>query len=168
MWHLINHTPKGLRQRNDKTIKIAFDHANCIALSPDCSHVAATLDSARSLSIICCATDAVAAAVPHQHPVGSSIVAMKWSANAAAIVTCGDTFFNVFAVAPSPSFHLSLLKKVPIQQMGNFSLAISPDSRFVSVGTGVSMGLSVFEMQYRQAGGGLLLLLMLLLPVCAI
>ena len=171
LWQLINHTPKGLRQRNDKTIKIAFDHANCIALSPDCAHVAATLDSARTLSIICCATDAVVAATPHQHAVGTSIVAMQWSANGAAIVTCGDTFFNVFAVAPPPSFQLSLLKKVPIQQMGNFSLSISPDSRFVTVGTGVSMGLSVFELQYRQARGGgtgaqLLLLLLLLLCAC--
>ena len=76
---------------------------------------------------------------------------MRWTNNAAAIVTCGDTFFNVFSVSPAPSFQLSMLKKVVIQQMGNFSLAVSPDSRFVTVGTGVSMGLSVFELQYRQA-----------------
>lgn len=81
---------------------------------------------------------------------GTSVVAMRWTANAAAIVTCGDSFFNVFAVSAPPSIHLSLLKKVSIQQMGNFSLAVSPDSRFVTVGTGVSMGLSVFELLYRQ------------------
>ncbi len=101
---------------------------------------------------------------------GTTVVAMRWTANAAAIVTCGDTFFNVFSVSPNPSFQLSLLKKVSIQQMGNYSLAVSPDSRFVTVGTGVSMGLSVFELQYRQAGvlqGALLLLLLLLLRVCA-
>jgi hypothetical protein len=82
--------------------------------------------------------------------VGTSVVAMHWTANAAAIVTCGDSFFNVFAVSAPPSIQLSLLKKVSIQQMGNFSLAVSPDSRFVTVGTGVSMGLSVFELLYRQ------------------
>jgi hypothetical protein len=37
--------------------------------------------------------------------------------------------------------------------MGIFSLAVSPDSRFVTVGTGVSMGLSVFELQYRSSRG---------------
>jgi hypothetical protein len=151
LWQLINYTPKGLRQRNDRTIKIAYDHANCIALSPDCSHIAATLDAARDLSILSCATDAVISRTPHQHPVGSSVVAMHWTANAAAIVTCGDSFFNVFALSAPPSIQLSLLKKVSIQQMGNFSLAVSPDSRFVTVGTGVSMGLSVFELLYRQA-----------------
>jgi hypothetical protein len=138
-----------LRQRNDRTIKIAYDHANCIALSPDCSHIAATLDTARDLSIISCATDAVVARTPHQHPVGTSVLAMHWTANAAAIVTCGDSFFNVFSVSAPPCMQLSLLKKVSIQQMGNFSLAVSPDSRFVTVGTGVSMGLIVFELQYR-------------------
>ena len=81
---------------------------------------------------------------------GTSVVAMHWTANAAAIVTCGDSFFNVFAVSAPPSMQLSLLKKVSVQQMGNFSLAVSPDSRFVTVGTGVSMGLSVFELLYRQ------------------
>ena len=151
LWQLINYSSKGLRQRNDKFIKIAFDHATCIALSPDSSHIAAMLDKARDLAIICCDTSAVVARTPHQHPVGTTIVSMKWTSNAAAIVTCGDSFFNVFAVSPHPSFQLSLLKKVSIQQMGNFSLAVSPDSRFVTVGTGVSMGLSVFELQYRRA-----------------
>ena len=149
LWQLINYSPKGLRQRNDRTIKIAYDHASCIALSPDCLHIAAALDSARDLGILCCESGAAVARTPHQHPVGTSIVSMKWTSNAAAIVTCGDTFFNVFAV--TPSLQLSLLKKVSIQQMGNFSLAVSPDSRFVSVGTGVSMGLSVFELLYRRA-----------------
>jgi hypothetical protein len=149
LWQLISQSPKGLRQRNNRSIKIAYDHANCITLAPDSSHIAVTLDHARDLSIICCATDCVVARTPHQHPTGTAVLSMRWTANSAAIITCGSSFFNVFSVGPSPSFQLSLLKTVTVKQMGVYSLAVCPDSRFVTVGTGVSMGLSVFELQYR-------------------